>query len=369
MTHKLKLKVICCYLLVMILSGCGKKREQNSAIPSASTSIKAEKTETDRKKDIRYSDSQLEKFLDSVGGLPASDLIQKASFKADSTFKNQIQPQKTIAQSDFLKLKKAIQVKGTEKFLDLKSAKNIFGKIQDDSSYIVNGKIPITVFSFDKSTTDLNEYAICPTYPDAGWNCRIYFFKQNKIVAEHNIEHHYGLELEHYKDADGKTIIYYKQNFGTGTGIWQYNFYFYKYYDDQLIPILNVLENGNLQRPWGLRMYWLETFVKKTSPLTLKMVYYQELYDSIGNEARIIDDSTFVRYSWNENSKTLVGDYEKSDITEPQTVSYYLSDNELVFINSYHSTLKACLKDKSKRKLTLDYLNQVKNHYRKNSVK
>ena len=181
-------------------------------------------------------------------------------------------------------------------------------------------------------------------------------------MAQHTVEHHYGLELKHYKDNDGKTVVYYKQNFGTGSGIWQFNFYFYKYDGDQLMPILNELENGNLQSGWGARIFWLETFVTKTNPLTLKMVYYQELYDTNGLGHRIIDDSTFIQYSWDEKAKALVGNDEKAIINKQQILTYYLADNELLFINAYYKTLKSCLKDKTKRSFVLSYLNKLKNH-------
>ena len=98
----------------------------------------------------------------------------------------------------------------------------------------------------------------------------------------------------------------------------------------------------------------------------MKMVYYQELYDTSGIGHRIIDDSTFVQYSWDEKTKTLIGNYGKAKISKQQTLTYYLADNELLFINTYYKTLKTCLKDKIKRQLTLDYLNRIKNHFDNN---
>ncbi len=139
--------------------------------------------------------------------------------------------------------------------------------------------------------------------------------------------------------------------------------YFYKYFDDKLIPVLNELENGNQQFVWGPRAFWFKTKIVKTTPLTLKMVYYQEFYDSTGNAYKIINDSTFVKYLWDEKSKTLVGNYSKTKINKPQILSYYLGNNEIQFVNAYYKTLKASLLNKKKKKYTLDYLNQVKNHF------
>ena len=194
------------------------------------------------------------------------------------------------------------------------------------------------------------------------WSCVLYFFKGNKIIAKHNINHRYGLELKNYKDSDGKTIIYYKENFGSGSGIWQFNYYFYKFYDDKLIPILNELENGNLNGWGSSRNFWLEAIVTNTKPLTLKKVYHQELSDTTASYTKIIDDSTFVQYKWDEKTRTLVGNYEKSKINAFQELTYYLADNELLFMNTYYATLKDCLKDKSKREVVLSYLNTIKSY-------
>jgi hypothetical protein len=222
--------------------------------------------------------------------------------------------------------------------------------------------IPFTFVSFDKNKKEFKEFAVCLGYADAGWSCEMYFFSGNKIVAKHNINHRYGLELEHYKDIDGKTVVYYKENYQSGTGIWWFNFYFYKYYNNKLIPILNELENGNLQFPWSTRVLWLESTIQKTNPLTLKMVYYQAFSDS-AESPKYINDSTFVQYSWDDKTKKLVGNYDKSKISKAQILTYYLEDNELLFINAYNELLKNNLQDKRFRQSTFNYLNEVKNHY------
>ncbi|MDR2840632.1 MAG: hypothetical protein LBV75_05135, partial [Paludibacter sp.] len=235
------------FLLFFISCGNGGGQKNNVATETDSTKVTNEE-----KLQIQYTDQQLENYLDSIGNLPTCQLANKVSFVADSIFKNQLQIDKLISASDFAKLKQAIK----QEKIDRKTAISIFGKINVDSSYLEKGKIPVTLISFDKNKNDFNEYAICLGYPDMGWSCELYFFKHNKILALHRIEHRYGLVIEHYKDNDGKTVIYYKENFGTGTGIWQFNFYFYKYYDNKLIPILNVLENGNLDMHWGDRIFW-----------------------------------------------------------------------------------------------------------------
>lgn len=350
------MRIIYYILTIFLLTNCGDGQLQNENVELKTTDT----TETENR-EIHYTDQQLESFLDSIGSLSASFWADSVAFVADSVFKNQLQIDKVMSQTDFTKLKRVVKEEEIFRTIDLKIAKNIFGEIEEvDSSFIADGKIPITFFSFDKRKEDFNQYAICLGYPDLSGSCVLYFFKGNKIIAKHNIFHRYGLEIDHYKDLDGRTIIYYKENFGSGTGIWQFNFYFYKFYDDKLIPILNELQNGNLNG-WGSRRgFWLNSSITNTTPLTLKMVYYQEFYDTTESISKIVDDSTFVQYTWDEKTRTLLGNYDKSKINKFQTLTYYLADNELLFINTYYSTLKDCLKDKTKRNIVLNYLNEIK---------
>lgn len=313
---------------------------------------------TNNKSISQYSDLQLERFLDSVGNLPTNQLMDKVSFISDSIFKNKVQINKVISNSDFNKLIKAIELNQ----IAFSDAKNIFPKDDIEGPYQKTDNIPITFFSFDKNKNDYYEFAISIGNPNLHRTCELYFFKSNKLITKHIINHRYGLELKHYKDNDGKTVIYYKENYQSGSGIWWFNFYFYKYYDNDLIPILNELENTCLEFPWSTRVLWFETFVEKTNPLTLKMVYNQAFSDSIVTK-KFINDSTFVLYKWDEKTKKMIGDYQKSKITKPQILSYYLEDNELLFINSHYEILKQNLKDKDLRIHVFNYLTQVKEYY------
>ena len=92
------------------------------------------------------------------------------------------------------------------------------------------------------------------------------------------------------------------------------------------------------------------------------MVYYQAYSDSV-ESPKYINDSTFVIYTWDEETKAFVGNYEKSKISKAQIMTYFLEDNELLFINVYNELLKNNLKNKRFRQSTLNYLNEVKNHY------
>lgn len=352
------MKLIFILLSLFLLCNCVNQRQNNIADNTATDTTQLVHNPAS------YPEDQLEAFLDSIGHLSPSLWTQRIAFTADSVFKHHQQLNKTISPESFSKLKQVVLENDLiDRVLDVKTAKSIFGNIdQVDSTFIAEDRIPFTFISFEKNKEDFHEYAIYLGYPISGWSCVLYIFKSNKIIAKHNIYHRYGLELNHYKDTNNKTVIYYKENFGSGTGIWQFNYYFYKYSEDKLIPVLNVLENGNLNGWGSMRNYWLKASVINTRPLTLKMKYYQELIDTAGNSTRIIDDSTFVQYTWDEATGILVGDYEESKINKSKILSFYIMGDDLQFINAYHSELKKSLQDTEKRTIVLSYLNKIKTY-------
>lgn len=196
----------------------------------------------------------------------------------------------------------------------------------------------------------------------------LYFLKGNRIIAKQD-GYSSNEDIHYYKASDGHAIVYREYDFGSGTGAWWLNYFFYKYDGYKLIPVLNELQNGNSQGDLaGGRMKWLESFVQKTNPLTIKMVYYLDFPDSsaLENAPHIIDDSTTVQYLWDEKSKTLKGQYPQSKISREQVLSYALGDNDMLFMNTYYKVLKKALSTKANRQPILNYLNRVKNEYREN---
>lgn len=352
-------------MLLGIIS-CNYRNKQHTAIPLVKTG-----TEKPREiKYVRYNTPQLISFLDSVGKLPTQPLADKASFLADSIFYNQLQLNQTVSTNNFVKLKDAA-MRG---FIDIETAKTIFKDKKTDSICINDsliaerkkGMIPLVFYSFDNNKDLFSEFAICLGDQEHCENTYLYFFKGRKIISKHFGYNHYGLELKYYKDIDNKNVIYYKVQFVRGAGNWWQQYFFYKYADNKLIPILNELQNGNIGITLGNRILWLESSIKKTNPLTVKMVYNDHLPDTTKDDLgpMFIQDSTLVQYVWDEKQKRLIGQYSKSKLTKPQILSYNLSGNDLLFINTHYKVLKASLFDKSKKSQTLSYLTFVKNQSR-----
>jgi len=314
--------------------------------------------------EIKYSDQKLESFLDSVGNLSPNPWMEKVSFFSDSIFRSGKSLNDSLTPEDFKELKAACK----SKQIDQKFARKILPDLVLDSAFLKLEKIPLTLISFDQHDSDFKEFAVCAGNPELTGSTELYFFQSNKIISKHSNYNRYGLSIDHFKDSDGKTIIYYIENYESGSGIWWNNYYFYKYYGHQLIPVLNEIQNANLQPGWSIRVLNLESSILKTNPLTMKVVYSQELPDTANNLHLIVSDSTIIRYQWNEPSKTLEGDFANSKLSNAQKLTFYLQDNELLFINSFHSSLRNMLNDSLViRNATLDYLNKVKNVTRNKS--
>jgi hypothetical protein len=361
------MKKILVILLVFILTSCdtGHKPDNKKSIPKA-TAKKVSAADTIEKPMIQYTDHQLENFLDSIGKLSTKLLANKEAFYADSIFKNQQHFDTIISLEDFNILRHAIR-KGA---INVNTARRIFNNPQIDSSCTEKsifltykpGLTPIEYYSFGKNKKAFDEYAICIGDPHHCTDACLYFFKGKKIIAMHIFDERFASGLWHYKDSDGRTVIYYIYQFSEGSGSWWFNYFFYKYNGDKLIPVLNELENGNVDAPVA-RALWLESSVKKTNPLTIKMVYHDEFPDTSTADfgPPIIDDSTTIKYFWDEDSKTFKGQYEQSKIRKSQILSYYIPGNNLLFINSHYKTLKSALHSRGKRKRVLYYLSKIKN--------
>lgn len=328
------------------------------------TSPEKNDSDTAKYEQIQYSDQQLEAFLDSVGKLSPNQWMEKVSFFSDSIFRSGKVLNDSLTPEDFKELKAACK----SKLIDQKFARKILPDLLLDSAFLKLEKIPLTLISFDQHDSDFKEFAVCVGNLELTDSCELYFFQSNKIISKHSNYNRYGLSIDHFKDSDGKTIVYYIENYESGSGIWWNNYYFFKYYRHQLIPVLNEIQNANLQPGWSIRVLNLESSILKTSPLTMKMVYYQKLPDTANNLHPIVSDSILIQYKWNEISKKLEGDFANSKLSMAQKLTFYLQDNELLFISSFQSRLRNMLNDSLViRNATLDYLNKVKDATRNKS--
>ncbi|MFB0494037.1 hypothetical protein ABID99_000274 [Mucilaginibacter sp. OAE612] len=358
-----------CFMLVLVVFACNHATKK----PDKKTVKKMQKVKLKEYKEVNYTESQLIAFLDSVGRLPVQPLADTAAFYADSIFKTFTEPMhRELSAADFSLLKSCIHV-GMIKAQD---AKNIFGELKIDSACtakglldsVKKGNVYLEYFSFDTNKNRFDEFGIL--IGDAG-HCpgsKLYFFKGKKIIAKQSGYSRYTDNVEHFKDADGGSIVYRRFEFAEGSGIWWRNYFFYKYDGDNLIPILNYPETCNAEAFWRFYVSKFEAKIQKTNPLTMKVVFRRQFYnddnDVYFNYGPVfINDSISIRYDWDNNSKALSARYQQTKLNKAQILSYYLTDNDYLFINSHYKLLKTVLADKKQRPWLLDYLNKVKNYY------
>ena len=203
--------------ILIVLAGC--THTHKSANKAAAPKPAPAKTVVDpaRSATMRYTDQQLEAFLDSIGRLPQQPLMDKVAFEPDSAFKSQEQLDTLLSPSDFNTLKQAAR----EGAMPVKVARRIFQNMDiGDSCEMESGPkaykvgfIPVEYYPFSANKHDFKEFALCI---GNNWRCVdafLYFFSGNRIIARDGGYDRDGLDLDYYKDADGKTVVHYNRNF------------------------------------------------------------------------------------------------------------------------------------------------------------
>jgi hypothetical protein len=342
-------------LSALLLFSC-KHRQDGSADPVNRDSA------SNPMADVYYENSELSAFFDSVSQKDCTPFQLSLTRYTDSVFIHRTNLNRKIQPVTFEKLKQSIEFG----HLDLTTGKEIFD-MPLDSTFIKEGSIEISFVPFEKAKGKFGKFAIVIGSLLSAWENDIYFFDGASLVAKHHNFHKNGDTIHWFLDSDGNTVVYYLQNFGGGSGIWQYNYFFYKYLNGRLVSVLNILENGNLH--WSSvdpRHFWLETTVVKTSPLKLKFVYNYELSDYNSNWTDIKKDSTEVVFDWDKNSSKYIGHFpDKFDML--QIYCYYLDDKaDLYTVCADKKHLASILhgQDSAKRKAVLFFLNKLKNDTR-----
>jgi hypothetical protein len=313
-------------------------------------------------KKIQFLETRLIEFMDSIVSLNPDIWIKEHEKLVDSVLQNQTTLNHQLSSVEFLKLIEAVETKE----IDLETAKSIFPKLKIDAAlqeHISNNKLPIDFHSFDRNNNDFKQFAIVIGSDAMSWNNDVYFFINDRIVAKHNIYHRSGLNVQHFKDDKNNTIVYYSVNFGSGSGIWWYQFNFYKFTNDELVPVLTEINNINLQFPWSIRSYWVETEIVQEKPLQIKFAYNVHFFDSVETQVEFINDSTILNYRFNEDKGKYIADFENSNLDRGKLCSYFHLDNELLFVNAHYSLLKQGIdgNDLNKRKAIFHYLNELMN--------
>lgn len=316
---------------------------------------------------VQYSDEELIALLDSIGHLNPNSWTEELASIVDTVLNSPIQLNKQLSPKDFKELKATLKDSGKNTAIDLDLAKRIFPQLEIDSSLAADAasmenKLSIDFYTFDKNANDFNEFAIS-IYDGPSWDNDVYFFKSDKVIAKHEIFHHYGFELKHFKNEINETVIYYRVNYGSGTGIWWDQFNFYRYDTDKLLPTLTEIRDINLQYPWSIRAYRIESSILSTKPLKLKFVFDNQITDASENQIDFINDSTVIKHKFNTIKKIYEPEFTDTKLNKLKLLTYFHADNELLFVNANYDLFKKELSgnDQARRQAVMSYLLKLKN--------
>lgn len=305
-----------------------------------------------------YSKEELIAFVDSIDQLYLTPLIKSSQSYSDSIFNSIEMLDFTLSNQQMKELQEAAEFGQ----IDSTIAKQIFhlNTIRKTSASEDNNLVSF----YYKAIGEKNEAVVILDYV-MGREDDIYILKGNKIIGKQHVYHRYGLELTSFKTSSGETVFFYLQNFGSGTGIWCFEYYFYLIkHSSDIVPLFNITEESNLQMARLGQSFTLKTKVAKHHPLTLKTTYYFNLTDTTNgiSEVPFINDSTLIKFEWNPIKKIYMSNWEDSNITPQQYYSYNLNADGLVFIQAYSKELKEALNNDSLTKPTQYYLNEVKRY-------
>lgn len=319
---------------------------------------------SNKTKEIVYSEHEKEliALLDSIGGLDKDKLVEKILLEPDSVLNSQTDLNITLSDKDFDLLKKAV----AKKQISTTDAKRIFPDFKRPKNFLEEENF-IELYSFDDDTTAFQQFAV--VLNDFGMTeNEIYFFQGKKLIAKHHVDYRYTLHLEHFKDENGKTVIYYPVNFMNGTDIWWFQSNFYRYENEKLTPVLTELSISNFVPSFSIRSFELEAQVVNTNPLKMKFIYHSK-FDYKTEWKKFVSSLTTVTYKLDNQTSKYVADFSNTDLDKYKLLSFSLADNDLLFVSAYHVELKEWLtgKDPIKRKVIFDFLKELRKRINENS--
>lgn len=290
-----------------------------------------------------YSEKQLLSFLDSISNLDFDSLGLDAAFHIDSTFRSRPRSKRLLTDVEF----SLLQQGASSGKIPIKLANSLFTN-QIDSIAIIGDSVLVQFYQFRDQK--FQEFAVVLGEPLSGWSNHVYFFRRNKLLSFHPNFHRSNFNLRHFQDLDGRTVFYYIENFGSGTGVWQHQYFFYKYFEDEISPVLNLIENSNFSWATGYRDLWFETKILRVQPLEVKFVYHTSVPDSAYSEfVRIIEDSVTVRFAFDGSTRQFKGRFPDK-FSAQQMESYFLNSDQSYFIHTHAQMLRRIATTSDRRK-------------------
>ena len=306
-------------LSALLLTACHIRESDSKNIPHNDTTVPEARAipEHSGREEIRpkeYSDqevAELTSLLDSIHRLDLRVYRYNLRKPMDSTFRSMKNLNKTLSNEDYKKLIQycdsgKINLAFAKRILPFKIKKETIAS-PDEELIKKERSIYMGVYSFDSTQSYYNEFAIRLGYYPMNWSDEVYFFKGNKIVAYQEIYHRYGLDIKSFRDSDGNTVVYYRANFVSGSGLLHYNCFFYKYLNSELRPVLNIASEMHDATFSPIFYRELNEEVVKEAPLTIQYVSHIILADKAQypniDTSIFGHDTTNIVFDWNGDSK------------------------------------------------------------------
>ena len=226
---------------------------------------------------------------------------------------------------------------------------------------------PVDYYVFSENQNSFDYYVVIPEKGGAS-SFSAYFFKGKTLIERHDIYQDEFLKIEYFKTDFGACVIYYPQLFISITGSFWENYFFYRYTDDnRLIPVLNELHTSHFTMPWNAKTFLYDTEITNVNPLKIAMRYELSVTNMETREQELwMTESTETSYKWNDSLQQYIPDFQNKLFDRDRIASFYLFQNELLFIHCFADELKQMLlgKDPEKSRLTSSYLNKVRSRYK-----
>lgn len=303
-------------------------------------------------------------FLDSIGIHPAQPFLDSLNYYGDEIEFDSSQIPKaediephTLSSSNFRKLRNACQAKS----ISVKEAKRIFPYSKIEDKYLAQlaaDSIEIQYCSIATSEGFEEFTVFLFHYPP--WAGDLYVFKGNKAIKKIEIASKFGIEIKNFTDSIGNRLFYFENTSDEGACIVESQLVTYQYSRDSVSKVLDI--PCKISNASGIRWYRLDYEVISHHPLNLKYMYEVGIStpDSVVD---VLSDSTIVPFKYDSFKKQFTPNFIGTKLNMNRLLSLDLSNNEMLFVHSFHDELKKMIfgQDKGKRTACLFYLNEIMN--------
>jgi hypothetical protein len=271
--------------------------------------------------------------LDTMKAKNPYQWIAEVWNKEDSIFMEMQRPNRYLNRRDFTLLQNAV----TGLTIPARELRAILPEWKAPDS--LKGSVPVKCYAFDPP---FNQYALV-FGSTLGWSHQVFFFTGNQLVGVKEIFHKNGLEIRHFKNPQRETVVYIAQCIESGTGIWQYNWFFFKYQSGQIVPVLNVLKESNKFLPGESRSFAYESKFVAPSPFTLTADYEVLLPDLQSSPVRLRKMTENHAYTYSRENGELTRNKAAAALSAAQMTALHVYAREELFIHAFATHLKTAL--------------------------